>query len=177
MTTVLMPGQAPAAGFDAPMEMLDACHRRIERMLALLGRLAAHVEANGVDDQARQAAVDVMRYFDQAAPLHHEDEERHLLPRLRQAGEGALADRMAEDHVRMRAAWDALRPQLATIAEGRLRRLEDWRAFAALHWAHLVLEDQQAFPLSMRLLDAGAAAAMGADMAARRGLRPPVPPA
>lgn len=173
MSRVLMPGQAPAAGFDAPMEMLDACHRRIERMLTLLGRLAAHLDASGCDDQARQAAVDVMRYFDQAGPLHHEDEERHLLPRLRQAGETALADRMADDHARMKSAWAALRPALASVADGRLARLDEWRAFAALHWGHLMLEDRQAYPLVSRLIDTPSAQAMGIDMAARRGVRMP----
>ncbi len=73
---------APAAGFEQPFEMLEACHERVQRMLALLGRLREHLASHGADEQARQAARDVMRYFDQAAPEHHRDEELHVFPPL-----------------------------------------------------------------------------------------------
>jgi len=77
----------------------------MERTLALLERLAAHIVAHGADARARDAATDVMRYFDLAAPQHHEDEERHVLPALRAQGQAALADRIAADHAEMVAAW------------------------------------------------------------------------
>ena len=63
------PGQHRAvATWEQPFDMLRACHERVHRMLTLLGRLQAHVVLNGVDAQATQAAKDVMRYFDHAAP-------------------------------------------------------------------------------------------------------------
>ena len=34
--------RAPAAGFDHPIEMWQACHERVKRMSALLQRLAQH---------------------------------------------------------------------------------------------------------------------------------------
>lgn len=164
---------APAAGFEAPFEMLDACHRRVERLLDLLARLAAHADAHGADAQARQAATDVMRYFDLAAPHHHEDEERHLLPRLRAAGHAVLADRIAADHVEMAAAWRALRERLAAVAEGRLPAdgLAGWQAFRALYAAHLRVEDADAYPLARTLVDDAGLAAMADEMARRRGAR------
>lgn len=162
---------APAAGFDEPFEMLDACHRRVERMLRLLARLADHLPQHGADEPARQAAADVMRYFDLAAPLHHEDEERHLLPRLRAAGHAALADRIADDHVRMAAAWQALRAPLAEIAAGRRPAAFDPAPFAALYTAHLQAEDGEAYPAAMALVGAEDRAAMGDEMARRRGVR------
>jgi hypothetical protein len=55
----LHPG--PGAGFDEPFEMLGACHERVARMLGLLQRLQAHLQAQGADDSARSAAADVMR--------------------------------------------------------------------------------------------------------------------
>ena len=73
---------APAAGFEEPFGMLAACHERMQRMLALLARLRTHVASHGPDAQAQQAARDVMRYFDQAAPQHHRDEELHVFPPL-----------------------------------------------------------------------------------------------
>lgn len=169
---------APAAGFEAPFEMLDACHRRVERLLGLLGRLAAHLADHGADAQAQQAAVDVMRYFDLAAPHHHEDEERHLLPRLRDAGHGALADRIAADHAAMSTAWQALRERLAAVAEGHRPAdgLAGWRGFTALYEAHLAVEDGQAYPLARALVDAAGLAAMADEMAQRRGVRAPPGP-
>lgn len=164
---------APSAGFEAPFEMLDACHRRVERLLGLLGRLAAHLPVHGADAQARQAALDVMRYFDLAAPHHHEDEERHLLPRLRAAGHVALADRIVADHAAMAGAWQVLRERPATIAEGRLPAdgLAGWREFSALYEAHVALEDGEAYPLARALVDADGLAAMADEMARRRGVR------
>ncbi|RYF75253.1 MAG: hemerythrin domain-containing protein, partial [Comamonadaceae bacterium] len=76
-----IPGfNAPGVGFEQPFAMLEACHERVQRTLALLGRLRGHVQAHGADEPARQAARDVLRYFDIAAPLHHEDEELHVFP-------------------------------------------------------------------------------------------------
>ena len=78
---VSLPGvRSPGVGFEAPFEMLEACHERVQRMLDLLTRLRNHVAKNGCDVQANDAAVDVMRYFDLAAPLHHQDEELHVFP-------------------------------------------------------------------------------------------------
>ena len=79
--TLNLPGhRAPGAGYEAPFEMLDACHERVERMLRLLNKLRAHLQASGWDAQAAEAARDVLRYFNEAAPRHHEDEERHVFP-------------------------------------------------------------------------------------------------
>ena len=97
-TVTLFPG--PGAGFEEPFEMLEACHQRVHRMLGLMQRLAAHLGEKGADASAQQAARDVMRYFDLAAPAHHEDEERHVLPLLRRLGQSALADRLHADHLR-----------------------------------------------------------------------------
>ena len=51
----------PAVGFEQPFEMLVACHERVNRMLTLLSRLREHMSSHGADDNARQAARDVMR--------------------------------------------------------------------------------------------------------------------
>jgi hemerythrin-like domain-containing protein len=168
---------SPAAGVDQPFEMLAACHERVERMLALLARLCAHLGAQGVDAQAQQAAIDVMRYFDLAAPHHHEDEERHLFPRLRQAGHADLVDRLQQDHVAMGRAWAVLRIELDAIAgaDWVRQRLAAFGAtcadFDTLYRGHLGAEDGQAFPLARPLVDSDALRAMSDDMARRRGLR------
>ncbi len=159
----------PAGGFDQPFEMLSACHERVQRSLALLGRLAAHLPSAGADQPARDAAGDVLRYFDIAAPHHHEDEERHVLPRLRAQGQGAVADRLAADHGAMHAAWTALRPGLLALRDdGRVPDTSAWAAFAALYDAHIALEEQHAYPAVRAALVASDLASMGEEMAGRR---------
>jgi len=160
----------PAVGFDQPFEMLLACHDRVRRSLDLLLRLQAHVEQHGADEQARGAAADVLRYFDIAGPAHHEDEERHVLPRLRTAGEAALSDRLHADHEAMGTAWAALRLALLALAEGGPAELDAvaCRAYAELYAGHMEAEEGRAFPIARQGLAAETEATMGAEMAARR---------
>jgi hemerythrin-like domain-containing protein len=171
----------PAAGFEAPFEMLAACHERVERSLRLLERLAEHIVAHGADAHARDAAKDVLRYFDLAAPHHHEDEERHVLPLLRAQGQAALADRLHADHEAMAVAWAALRPALDALHDGdagaalAASTQQGWRDFAALYRTHARTEDSIAFPAAQALLDAAAQRAMGQEMAQRRGVSPDAP--
>lgn len=159
---------SPGAGFDAPFEMLHACHERVLQRLRTLERLAAHLPVHGADEQARQAAADVLRYFEIAAPHHHEDEERHVLPRLRALGRAELADRIAADHLQMGAAWAALRAQLQALQAGTVPDTGAWAEFVSLYQAHIALEEGEAFPASAAVCSADDLAAMGAEMAGRR---------
>ena len=175
MTAPLHFGTAPASGFDQPFEMLIACHERVRRMLDLLERLAAHLPQHGCDAQAAEAARDVMRYFDQAAPAHHEDEERHVLPLLRAAGEDAFAAQIEQEHHELRRRWVELRRALAEV-EARQWVGSDaadyapWHQFARLYRAHAAAEEAHAFALARAALDVEALRAMGREMAQRRGL-------
>ena len=176
MTSVINLHPGPGAGFEQPFEMFDACHQRVERMLVLLGRLSAHGARHGADDQAQQAARDVMRYFDLAAPHHHEDEERHVLPLLRAQGRGTLADRVLQQHVAMAAAWAGVRLVLCAVEQGRWPDgkqdiAAQWRAFAALYREHIALEEREVFPAARLQIDAQGLRAMADEMARRRGAR------
>jgi hemerythrin-like domain-containing protein len=165
----------PAAGFDEPFELLQACHERMQRMFRLLRRLRTHLAAMGNDAQARQAASDLMRYFDIAAPHHHEDEERHVFPRLLAAGQCVEAvQRLQREHREMTALWVKVRALLLPVAEGT------WAGFGpeeegtlehflALYDWHMVAENELVFPTCMACMDAQELAAMGREMAQRRG--------
>ena len=179
MTSPLFLNVAPAAGFDEPFEMLRACHERVERMLGLLERLAAHLATQGADAEAAQAARDVMRYFDLAGPAHHEDEERHVFPALLVQGDKALRaviGQLQQDHHAMSAAWAAVRADLVQVAAARgavgieFQAAGRWAAFAALYRRHIVAEETEVYPMARQWLDATARAAMGREMAARRGV-------
>lgn len=170
MTSRIVLHAGPAVGFDQPFEMLAACHERVRRSLDLLLRLQAHVELHGVDAQARDAAADVLRYFDIAGPAHHEDEERHVLPRLRAAGAQSLADRLAADHAEMACQWALLRQPLAALAQGRHAALDPaaCQRYAALYAGHMAVEEADAFARVVLTLGQAALAAMGQEMSARR---------
>ena len=175
-TSPLTLHRALSAGFEQPFEMLAACHERVDRLLRLLRRLRAHLLTVGWDDNARQAARDVMRYFDQAAPAHHEDEERHVFPALRAAGlHTDTVDRLRREHQEMAALWPVVRLLLLRVAQG------PWVAFtpeedgtleqyAALYEWHMAAENELVFPAAAQQLGAAATAAMGEEMSRRRGL-------
>jgi hemerythrin-like domain-containing protein len=175
-----LPGWAsPAVGFEAPFEMLGACHERLLRTLGLLERLRAHVQSQGADLQARQAATDVLRYFDLAAPLHHEDEERHVFPVLMEQASRevqALVHQLQRDHVAMAQAWERARQPLQALSEGRLERLDAAQeallvTFADLHAQHLQSEELVAYPCAQGVLGTLQQEQMGREMAHRRGAR------
>lgn len=181
---VMLPGHsAPAAGFEEPFEMLATCHERVERMLALQAKLQQHLLDKGCDTSARQAARDVMRYFDLAAPLHHQDEELHVFPALLSGPDTALhalVARLIQNHRDMEVAWAQARRVLLAIADslesswtpltpGQTAALT---AFAALYRQHLDDEDRVAYPAAQAALSPDAVLAMSEDMMQRRGVAP-----
>src|SRR5262245_1453716 len=122
--TMDFPGhRAPAAGFELPLEMLAACHLRIEAQCATLQRLVPHLGAHGADQQARDAASAVMRYFDSAARHHHADEEADLFPALIESMAGSdavclrdLTASLSADHRELDRRWRQLRRALEQVA-------------------------------------------------------------
>ena len=189
---------APAVGFEQPFAMLEACHERVLRTLALLARLRAHVLLHGADDNARQAAREVLRYFDIAAPLHHQDEELHVFPLLMadaSAEVKTLVQRLHTDHTHMTADWAAARGPLQALADqvpdrdvgevGSANAAGDGGGpnppvfspddnaaldrFATRYADHIEAEEGIAYPAALQLLPPESLPAMGREMAARRG--------
>ena len=167
------------ATFEQPFEMMQACHQRLHRMLALMDKLRAHLPAHGADEQARQAAKDVMRYFDQAAPQHHRDEELHVFPPLLAHGNAQVTQvirKLQDDHVQMESGWARARAVLDAIAQGQLQALTaaqsaDLDTFAALYQSHIEAEEGIAYPAARAMLDETSIQAMGREMAQRRQTR------
>ena len=172
-------GSAPGPGFDEPFEMLQACHERVGRMLSLLQKLRSHMRTHGADDQVRQAARDVMRYFDMAAPQHHRDEELHVFPALlglHDAELVALVTRLQQDHVQMDARWKPARSLLQELADGDRAAFNEaddaaFDAFTKLYDGHLEAEESIAFPRAAAAMEPERLGAMGRDMAQRRGVK------
>ena len=169
-------GTAPS--FEVPLEMLAACHGRVQAQCDLLRRLGAHLASHGVDAQACDAARSVMRYFDQAAPQHHADEEQDLFPALLESMAGSdpvclreLTTALCAEHRALEAAWRQLRAALQRMLDAaqppEVALLE---SFVARYLAHLQREDDELLPMAARLLDDAALDQVGRAMRLRRGV-------
>ncbi|WP_246099039.1 hemerythrin domain-containing protein [Tepidimonas thermarum] len=176
---------SPEADHAQPFEWLRACHDRVERMLDLLQRLHEHVQRHGADAQAVDAAAQVQRYFDLAAPLHHEDEERHVFPRVLALGDPrlrALVSRLQDDHAAMASDWTGLRGRLhalqAAAGDVTWRWTEHdhrWLAqFAQRYKLHIAAEEDEVFAAALQAMTKAEQAAMSEDMLRRRAIAPSV---
>lgn len=166
-------GGTAAPSFDDPLEMLLACHGRIQAQCATLNKLLAHLPQHGCDTQAQQAARAIMRYFDSAGRHHHDDEEKDLFPLLRASSSSeahALVTRLLGEHQVMDAAWQRLRSYLTGLADGKLAALDAAAAehFIGVYDRHIALENSQLLPLAKQLLTAAQLETLGRSMAARR---------
>jgi hypothetical protein len=172
-----MCGALQRIGFDDPLAVMERLHLRLQQRAALLARLAEHVRERGSDADARATAGHVMRCFDEDCPLHHDDEEVDLFPLLRAATPArqrprleALIAALIAQHHHMHAAFAAVRPQLAAVADGRLATIDPAlvERLHALCAQHVELEETDLFPFARARLDAAATERLGRAMAARR---------
>jgi hemerythrin-like domain-containing protein len=180
VTAITAPG-ALGPGFEEPFEMLHACHERVDRMLQLLQKLRSYMRANGADEQVRQAARDIMRYFDKAAPQHHLDEEMHVFPVLIGTQDERLirlVARLQRDHQRMAARWIKARSLLEEVESGARSRFNEaddkvLDGFAGQYADHIKAEEEMAYPAANGAMAEARIQEMSRDMMARRGLRQP----
>jgi hemerythrin-like domain-containing protein len=178
--SLAIPGHtAPGGGFEVPLEMLSACHHRVERQCATLRRLVAHLPAHGADADARAAANAVLRYFDTAAKDHHADEESDLFPALIESMAGSdavcLRDTIAAltaDHRALESHWLRVRRVLLGIAAGDPLTLTpaDVEPLISLYERHIAREESELLPMAARLLGDDALQRLGKAMRERRGI-------
>jgi len=175
----LLPDTAP--DFDQPVAVLKHCHGRIRKQLATLEKLLAHLPRHGADQQARQAASAVLKYFEKAAHLHHDDEEQDLIPMLRAVAQGedaatlqALAPVILQDHKDMDAMWQDLHEQLTAIADGSGTQLSSStvQRFSQRYLNHMEREESTMAPMAMRLFSPEQMLQLGQAMQRRRGIEP-----
>lgn len=182
MMSNFLPDTAP--GFDQPIAVLKHCHERIRKQLATLDKLLPHLAtpacAHGADEQARQAAQAIIKYFDKAAHLHHEDEEHNLLPMLQATAQGddaellvTLVPQILAEHTTMDALWQDLHEQLKGIESGATELSAGIvHRFVDSYTRHMHTEETQVAPMALRLFSPQQMAELGNAMQARRGLAP-----
>lgn len=159
------------------VDMLLACHVRIRAFTDTAGRLGRVLDV--APAEVGDAAARVHRYYTVALPLHAEDEDRSVAPRLRAVAlphgvEEALTA-MTHQHLGIEEATAAVAPLwLAVAAEpGRQPEL---RAELARHAAllerlwevHLGIEERVIFPAVRARVDREELAAVAAEMRTRR---------
>jgi len=170
--------RSPDAGYDDPVGMWLACHQRVKRFAALLGRVSQHLEQSGADEEAQRAAASIRRYFNEAAPRHHEDEEEDLFPLLRERAaaedEPALAamDRIEAEHLELAALWREVDALLARVCSGERVAIAPELAarFAAAYDRHIETEEGVILTALRRVLRPADWQQVGRSMAGRRGL-------
>ena len=161
-------------GFDEPLALLRACHKNIIAYCDRLEALVTHIDAQGIDDEARKAARDIVRYFSSSALLHHRDEEEDLFPRLnRQSIKIAeLIRDLKQQHVKLDQLWEIIAPELKKLPEDNFSAefLQASREFCALSRQHVNRENMEFLPLAASSLSELELKDIGESMAARRGV-------
>jgi hemerythrin-like domain-containing protein len=145
---------APAAVGRDGFAALDACHRQMLAMLDTLAALVTHLEEHGDDEHVRAMAEQVVRFFSTTARRHHEDEERHIFPRVVMSSDPEVVHtvlRLQQDHRWLEEDWMELSAHLQALAAGQawwdlaLLR-EGCDIFIALSREHIALEEACIYP-------------------------------
>lgn len=166
----------PAPDFSDPLGLLAACHRRMAAQCALLECVLHRLPEQGADDEVGAAAARVRRYFEQAAPQHHADEEQDLFPLLASTpGLGRLIADLQREHAHLDAAWRALAPALTRLEGGEVARglHAAVEIFVTAYRAHVAREDAGILPAARERLGADQLRVLGRRMAQRRGVGGP----
>jgi iron-sulfur cluster repair protein YtfE (RIC family) len=156
------------------VDLLLACHGRIRQFLDMAIAVGEHRDVP-VEDIV-EGAQRVRRYFSEALPLHVEDEEEGVLPRLRgRSLELDIAlERMSEEHDRHLAPLRRLRELTAAVAasprdgEARLDLVHVARQLRADLEPHLEAEERTVFPAIQTLLTREEEQAIVSELRARR---------
>jgi len=182
-------GSQPDHGFDQPIDLMRDCHRRIEKFLGILLRIVSETRGGALNDEHQRALESALRYFKNAAPWHTRDEEDSLFPRMREMNDprvhAALAriEALESDHQNA-DAWHTEADRIgrrwlersALDASSVARLSEVLEKLQATYQRHIAEEDDVIFPLAERTLSSHQIAAIGREMAERRGVDPGLPP-
>jgi hemerythrin-like domain-containing protein len=142
------------------IDLLMSAHHRIRTFTGVAVRLLI-VEGLG-PKTVSEAANAVHRYFVDALPLHHQDEDESLMPRLKKHAAENLAAALQTAHrehrkldevlARLLPAWQAIAddPQRLPAMAGALAL--DTLRFEQLWKHHLQLEEETIFPAARAVL-------------------------
>jgi hemerythrin-like domain-containing protein len=156
-----------AALLDDPIAFLSAEHARQTVLLGHLERVARATGARAI----RGLAAMLLGWLTAELPVHIEDEERSLYPRLVAFDTSGVLRTLQAQH---REDQRAVRAMLAGLRRAAAGEEPDAGfapaalAFASGHRRHLALEEAAVTPLARRVLTKDAMAALADEMARRR---------
>jgi len=175
-------GAAQENNFANPLGLLKDCHRRIERLLGVLVKVATEASEGRLNAESRQAMEAALSYFQRAAPLHTADEEEDLFPELRRMERPDIeqvverVSRLQSEHLAA-TAWHR---QVHDLGERWLRQnyllpheavelKSVLTSLTELYRGHIAVEENEVFPVAEEALSAFEKDAIGRRMALRRG--------
>lgn len=153
-------------GGEGVVGSVNECHARIRSFAELAVRICG---AEAGEDERREAAAKVLRYFTVGLPLHVADEEQSIEPRLRKLGRAevnAALDVMHAQHHEHEALLARLVPQWR--AEEPLQKSDAIALRASLE-THLVEEERVILPAIGALSDVEQRAILDEQRARREG--------
>ncbi len=158
------------------VDLLTGCHQRIRHFTAVATKLA-HAQGT-TDDEIRQAAAGVYRYYSVSLPLHEADEEETVRPRLDRVADDRVRHAllaMADQHQAIDELIERLSPLLRLLEQnpgsqaqvgGEMCSLT--KALDEFFRAHLELEETVIFPAIREALPESTRVEMLAEMQQRR---------
>lgn len=170
---------ATRPGFEDPVEILNACHDKVRHFASLTIRLRDHLQHVGLDAAALEAASRIRRYFNQAAVLHHEDEELDLFPALMSLDVDLISRSSKEslslsiqslqrEHETLGEAWSQIDRWLDSIEAGEpCPEPACVELFAHAYTRHADREENEIYPYS-KYLDKSVLGKIGLSMVERR---------
>ena len=177
-------GQKPEHGFDEPLGLLSDCHRRIERFLEIMLRVARSERSSALSGASRDAMQQALQYFRVAGPRHTADEEESLFPVLRTSSEQSdaahevleRADELEQEHRILDSAHAVVDELASQWLDGPLSEEEAGRLIHTLeslrntYERHIGFEDRELFPAAAQILTPEQIEGIGRQMAERRGV-------
>lgn len=160
---------------DDVVGLLLSCHRRIRHFSGLARTLG--MRADLPDAEVQSACDAVLRYFTVALPLHVEDEEQSLLPRLLAQAPGLepTLRQMESQHARQEPLLEALIEALTALRGGpqeathRKAVAQAADALSRDFAEHLVMEEAILFPAVRRELSHAVQLEIRQEQRDRRG--------
>ena len=176
--------------FNDPIGVLESCHRRVERHLRALTRAGRLIlVGRGGDKGVAEGLETALRYFAVAGPLHTRDEEESLIPRLRAhlKKRGGHSDYLLQHLESDHREAEKLHTEVAALGNNLVITLRLGRPVPADHpdlaayrravaelrviyEPHILVEERDIYPAAREVLTPDEIAAIGREMAARRGL-------
>ncbi len=157
--------------WDEPIDMLYACHGKVKNFCRQLQLLPDYLDKNGVNQAVKNDVQQILNYFNQSAPLHHDDEEKDFFPALiKQRPEARTdVDLLEAQHIELHRNWDELSAQLVALLHGEIQQIDRAliQRFVAGYDQHIAIEEPL-FELGREHLSQEELNSIGQIMADRR---------